>query len=51
MRLHAIFDFYRAFNVRYLDGLAANWEPGDAPSMDNPMGASGLVGSPSVKAI
>ena len=24
--------------MRYLDGLAANWEPGDAPSMDNPMG-------------
>jgi ketosteroid isomerase-like protein len=33
-----LIDFYRAFNARDLDGLAANWEPGDAPSMDNPMG-------------
>jgi len=36
--LEALIDFYRAFNARDLDGLAANWEPGDAPSMDNPMG-------------
>ncbi len=34
----ALIDFYAAFNARDLDGLAANWEQGDAPSMDNPMG-------------
>jgi hypothetical protein len=34
----ALIEFYRAFNARDLDGLAANWEQGDAPSMDNPMG-------------
>lgn len=34
----ALIDFYGAFNTRDLDGLAANWEEGDAPSMDNPMG-------------
>jgi hypothetical protein len=34
----SLIDFYRAFNARDLDGLAANWEPGDAPSMDNPDG-------------
>jgi hypothetical protein len=31
-------EFYKAFNARELDGLAENWEQGDAPSMDNPMG-------------
>jgi hypothetical protein len=36
--LDALIDFYRAFNARDLDGLAVNWEQGDAPSMDNPMG-------------
>ena len=36
--LDALIDFYRAFNARDLDGLAANWEQGDAPNMDNPMG-------------
>ena len=36
--LDALIDFYRAFNAHDLDGLAANWEQGDAPSMDNPMG-------------
>jgi len=33
----ALIQFYRAFNARDLNGLAANWE-GDAPSMDNPIG-------------
>jgi hypothetical protein len=36
--LDALIEFYRAFNARDLGGLAANWEQGDAPSMDNPMG-------------
>jgi ketosteroid isomerase-like protein len=36
--LDALIEFYRAFNAQDLDGLAANWEQGDAPSMDNPMG-------------
>jgi ketosteroid isomerase-like protein len=36
--LDALIDFYAAFNARDFDGLAANWEQGDAPSMDNPMG-------------
>ena len=36
--LDALIDFYAAFNARDIDGLAANWEQGDAPSMDNPMG-------------
>jgi ketosteroid isomerase-like protein len=36
--LDALIDFYRAFNARDLEGLALNWEQGDAPSMDNPMG-------------
>lgn len=36
--LDALIGFYKAFNARDLDGLAANWEQGDAPSMDNPMG-------------
>ena len=48
--LGALIDFYRAFNARNLDGLAANWELGDAPSMDNPMGGI-RRGWPSVKAI
>lgn len=34
----ALIDFYRAFNTRDLDALAANWMEGDMPSMDNPMG-------------
>src|SRR5688572_5047552 len=36
--LGALIGFYRAFNSRDLDGLAANWAEGDAPSMDNPIG-------------
>jgi ketosteroid isomerase-like protein len=36
--LDALIGFYRAFNSRDLDGLAANWAEGDAPSMDNPIG-------------
>ncbi|MFB6418970.1 YybH family protein [Bradyrhizobium tunisiense] len=36
--LDALIDFYRAFNALDLEGLAANWEQGDTPSMDNPMG-------------
>ncbi|MCC8955416.1 nuclear transport factor 2 family protein [Bradyrhizobium sp. Pear77] len=36
--IDALIDFYKAFNTRDLDGLAANWEEGDAPSMDNPIG-------------
>jgi len=36
--LDALIEFYRAFNAQDLDGLAANWEQGDEPSMDNPMG-------------
>lgn len=34
----ALIAFYRAFNAGDLDGLAANWAQGDAPSMDNPIG-------------
>jgi len=48
--LDALIEFYRAFNAQDLDGLAANWEQGDAPSMDN-RAASGEVGSPSARAI
>ncbi len=36
--LDALIDFYRSFNARDLNGLAANWADGDAPSMDNPIG-------------
>ena len=36
--LDALIGFYSAFNARDLAGLATNWEQGDAPSMDNPMG-------------
>jgi hypothetical protein len=36
--LDALIGFYRAFNARDLARLAANWEQGDTPSMDNPMG-------------
>jgi hypothetical protein len=36
--LDALYDFYRAFNGRDLDGLAANWAEGEAPSMANPIG-------------
>ncbi len=36
--LDALIDFYWAFNARDINGLAANWADGDAPSMDNPIG-------------
>lgn len=36
--LDALIDFYRSFNAGDIDGLAANWAEGDAPSMDNPIG-------------
>ena len=36
--LGALINFYRAFNARDLDGLAANWADGETPSMDNPIG-------------
>ena len=36
--LDALIGFYRAFNARDLDGLAANWLEGQVPSMDNPFG-------------
>lgn len=36
--LDALIDFYRSFNARDLDGLAANWAEGDAASMSNPIG-------------
>lgn len=36
--LDALIAFYRAFNGRDLAALANNWEAGDAPSMDNPIG-------------
>ena len=36
--LDALIGFYRAFNARDLDGLAANWLEGQVPSMDNPIG-------------
>ena len=36
--LEALIGFYRAFNARNLEGLAANWAEGEAPSMDNPIG-------------
>ena len=36
--LDALIDFYRLFNAKDLDGLAAVWVAGDAPSMDNPIG-------------
>lgn len=47
--LDALIDFYRAFNARDLDALAANWASGESneesggaaaqtPSMDNPIG-------------
>ena len=47
--LDALIDFYRAFNTSDLEALAANWAEGDAPSMDNPMAASGEDGLPSRK--
>ena len=31
--MDALIEFYKAFNGRDLEGLAANWEQGDAPSM------------------
>jgi len=36
--LDALIEFYRAFNTGDLNALATNWEQGDVPSMDNPMG-------------
>lgn len=36
--LDALIDFYRAFNAKDLDRLAANWADGSMPSMDNPIG-------------
>ena len=36
--LEALVGFYRAFNAGDLDALAANWAPGERPSMDNPIG-------------
>ena len=36
--LDALIEFYKAFNTRDLAALAVNWEQGDGPSMDNPMG-------------
>src|SRR5687767_15957341 len=36
--LDALIDFYRAFNARDLDGLAASWVEGEAASMSNPIG-------------
>src|SRR5467141_2992692 len=36
--LHALIDFYRAFNASDLKALGANWVDGEAPSMDNPIG-------------
>jgi hypothetical protein len=36
--IDALIEFYRAFNARDLDGLAANWVDEDMPSMDNPIG-------------
>ncbi|TCL71322.1 nuclear transport factor 2 family protein [Rhizobium sp. BK251] len=36
--LDALIEFYRAFNAGDIAGLAAIWEDGDAPSMDNPIG-------------
>lgn len=36
--LDALIGFYRAFNSRDLDALAAIWAEGEAPSMDNPIG-------------
>lgn len=34
----SLIDFYRAFNDRDLDALAANWAEGETPSMSNPIG-------------
>lgn len=36
--LDALIDFYRAFNASDLEALGANWEVGEAPCMDNPIG-------------
>lgn len=36
--LDALIGFYRAFNCGDVDGLAASWAEGEAPSMDNPIG-------------
>ena len=36
--LDALIAFYRAFNSRDLDALAANWAEADAASMSNPIG-------------
>lgn len=34
----ALIEFYHAFNAGDLAALQLNWMPGDAPSMDNPIG-------------
>ena len=34
----ALVEFYRGFNTRDIDALAANWAEGSEPSMDNPIG-------------
>lgn len=34
----ALVHFYRAFNARDLDGVAANWEQAPTIAMDNPLG-------------
>lgn len=47
--LDALIVFYSAFNSRNLDALAANWVPGDAASMDNPIGGI-RRGWPAIKA-
>ena len=49
--LDALIGFYKAFNARDLDGLAANWEQGTHPAWTIRWAASGAVGSRSVKAI
>lgn len=36
--IDALVGFYRAFNARDLDALAANWAEGESPSMSNPIG-------------
>lgn len=36
--IDALIEFYHAFNTRDLDALARNWEEGEEPSMDNPIG-------------
>jgi hypothetical protein len=49
--LDALIGFYRAFNERDLDGLAANWVPGTRRAWTTRWAASGVVGSLSARAI